>query len=421
MINSIGSASSAMAAGSATAVRARARPTAADPSVNGSERASISRKDRASGRPEERLIAIRMQRSAINVQTRTPTRTASQSRWPTPGEESATAAWATSARDPERANWATLKASFMPRCRRCTTRLSPVPSTWALTTWAGAARHMPAASTRSLREKVCESRSRCTCTTRASLTAKARTQAGQGMAGTAAGPGRGATTTANNATAAAATPAASSQIRWEVVNRSRERAPFAIVVTSSGPVRAGPGHARPGHAGPGHARPAHARPAHARPAHARPGHARPAHPGPGHAGPAHPGPVGPVAQAGRPRADVERPPADVDLTADLPGAHSHVHRPACELQRTQTRRHREPLHGVRGGCRPGLGQVDQTGALLRRGGVRDRVRGPHQQCLDLVRGGGRPLLDPQGSRTGDHRGGLGGTATAEQPVTDPGL
>src|SRR5919202_1644631 len=402
MINSIGSASSAMAAGSVTAVRARTRPTAADPRVNGRERASISRKDRASGRPEEKLIASRMQRSAVNVQTRTPTRTASQSRWPTPGEGSATAAWATSARDPERANWATLKASFMPRCRRCTTRLSPVPSTWALTTWAGAARHMPAASTRSLREKVCESRSRCTWTTRASLTAKARTHAGQGMAGTAAGPGRGATTTANNATSAAATPAASSQIRWEVVNRSRARAPFAIVVTSSGPVRAGPGHARPAHPGPGHARPRHARPGHARPGHAGPahpgpGHARPRHARPAHPGPGHARPVGAVAQAARPRADVERPAADVDLTADLPGAHRHVHRPACELQRTQTRRHREPLHGVRGGCRPGLGQVDQTGALLRRGGVRDRVRGPHQQRLDLVRGGGRPLLDQQGS------------------------
>src|SRR4051794_41054123 len=129
----------------------------------------------------------------------------------------------------------------------------------------------PAASTRSLIEKVCESFLTWTCTGKASAAAKAAAQSTHGRFRAVGPPGSGRTTMTNSATATAASAVVISMIRWGTLSRNAREAvpetPFVIVVTSlwgqdrSGPVRAGPAHAGPAHTGPADAGPGHAGPA----------------------------------------------------------------------------------------------------------------------------------------------------------------
>src|SRR3954464_2559419 len=94
----------------------------------------------------------------------------------------------------------------------------------------------PAASTRSLTEKVCESFLTWTCTGNASLIAKATAQSTHGRFRAVGAPGSGRTTMTNSATATAASAAVIIMIRWGTLSRiAREAvpaAPFVIVVTS---------------------------------------------------------------------------------------------------------------------------------------------------------------------------------------------
>src|SRR3712207_8152069 len=87
-MRTLGSASRARAAGSVAADRARTRPTAAEPRVNGRERASISTRGARIARPSDRLMTAKMHRSATTVLPRMAIRAASQSHIPTPGPES---------------------------------------------------------------------------------------------------------------------------------------------------------------------------------------------------------------------------------------------------------------------------------------------------------------------------------------------
>jgi hypothetical protein len=206
----VGRASSASAAGSLTAERARTRPTAAEPRVNGRDRASISSSGARWARPSERLMTAKMQRSATTVMTRTATRAASQSHSPTGPVRNAKSAVAT---DAPSAEIVTLNASLMPRCLRCTTRVMAKPRTAAPTSSCGVARSRPAASTRSPIENVCASRCHWTCTTSASLRTNAAAQSTHGRVRAVGAPGSGRTTTTNSATATAATEAVSSMIR----------------------------------------------------------------------------------------------------------------------------------------------------------------------------------------------------------------
>src|SRR3954470_5455117 len=159
----------------------------------------------------------------------------------------------------------------------------------------------PAASTRSLIEKVCESFLTWTCTGKASAAAKATAQSTHGRFRAVGAPGSGRTTMTNSTTATAVSAAVIIMIRWGTLSRSAREAvpaaPFVIVVTSSGiqdrsgPVRAGPAHAGPADTGPADTGPAHAGPADTGPAHAGPADTGPADTGPAHAGPAHAGPA----------------------------------------------------------------------------------------------------------------------------------
>src|SRR3954470_12787353 len=108
----------------------------------------------------------------------------------------------------------------------------------------------PAASTRSLTEKVWESFLTWTWTGKASLIAKAAAQSTHGRVRAVGAPGSRWTTTTNSATATAARAVVISRIRWGTSSWNARGAvpgaPFVIVVTSSvgfgpsGPVDAGP-------------------------------------------------------------------------------------------------------------------------------------------------------------------------------------
>src|SRR3954467_11538006 len=94
----------------------------------------------------------------------------------------------------------------------------------------------PAASTRSLIEKVCESFLTWTCTGKASAAAKAAAQSTHGRFRALGPPGSGWTTMTNSATATAARAVVISMIRWGTLSRNARGAvpgaPFVIVVTS---------------------------------------------------------------------------------------------------------------------------------------------------------------------------------------------
>src|SRR6185312_6793181 len=98
-------------------------------------------------------------------------------------------------------------------------------------------RTRPAASTRSLIEKVCESFLTWTCTGKASAAAKAAAQSNHGRFRAVGAPESGWTTMTNSATATAASAVVISMIRWGTLSRSARGAvpgaPFVIVVTSS--------------------------------------------------------------------------------------------------------------------------------------------------------------------------------------------
>ena len=144
------------------------------------------------------------------------------------------------ARQPLRAYWARLKASLRPNWRRCSTRASPAPATCAVISAAGSTRYSPATSTRSVREKECESRCSWMCTTSSSPAAKAATHTGQGRVSgprrTAGGPR---TTATYSAAAAAATTATSRPMRRLVDSHgraSRQQLPAASPTSRSPPV-----------------------------------------------------------------------------------------------------------------------------------------------------------------------------------------
>src|SRR3954470_11871948 len=291
----VGSASSARAAGSLTTVRATTRPIPAEPSAKGTDRPSSSPSCRTSARPSRMIMMPKMAASAVSVAARTATSAASQSSslpstcdrlWNTP---SATL-------DPS-AYSATLNTSLMPVWRRCSRSAAPAPSAIAVTSCTGVARNRPTASTRSPMEKLWASRFHCQWTTSTSPAAKAAAQSTHGRFRAVGAPVSERTTMTNSATAATATVAVSSMIRWDGVSRPKilctALTPFVIVVITSRPVRAGPGDARPGHAGPGHAGPGDPGPGDPGPGHAGPGHPGPGDPGPGDAGPGDPGPGDP--------------------------------------------------------------------------------------------------------------------------------
>src|SRR4051812_1732451 len=288
----VGSASSARAAGSLTTVRATTRPIPAEPSANGTDRPSSSASCRTSARPSRMIMMPKMAASAVRVAARTATSAASQSRSlpSTPDRP-----WKTiSATLEPRAYSAMLKTSFTPVWRRCRSSAAPAPSAIAVTSWTGVARNRPTASTRSPMEKLWASRFHCQCTTSTSPAAKAAAQSTHGRFRAVGAPVSERTTMTNSATAATATVAVSSMIRWDGVNRPKilctALTPFVIVVITSRPVRAGPGDARPGHAGPGDPGPRDAGPGHAGPGDPGPRDAGPGHAGPGDPGPRDPGP-----------------------------------------------------------------------------------------------------------------------------------
>src|SRR3954469_8315496 len=109
-------------------------------------------------------------------------------------------------------------------------RAAATPTTWATTRWLGVVRTRPAASTRSLTEKVCESFLTWTWTGNASLIAKATAHTTHGRDTAGGGAGRGETavggsgsgwrTTANSAVATAARAAVKSMIFWATPSRT---------------------------------------------------------------------------------------------------------------------------------------------------------------------------------------------------------
>src|SRR3954452_16445169 len=449
-MRSVGSPRSASAAGSVAPVRATTSPMPAEPRANGTDSPSSSPSCRTSTRLSRMVMMPKMHRSAVRVDVRTPASAASQVN---PSPSPADRAWKTTTERTAPSPYsARLKRSFSPDCRRCRTRAAPAPTTSAVTRWPGAARRRAAASTRSPMEKLWASCFHCQWTTNTSPRAKAAAQSTHGRFRAVGAPGSTRTTMTNSVTAAAATVAVSSMMRWDGVSRPTRlctaSTPLVIVVISSGPVRAGPGdagpgdagpgHAGPGHAGPGHAGPGHAGPGHAGPGHAGPGHPGPGHPGPGHPGPGHPGPghagpghagpghagprdavpVGLVPGAGRPPGRIPPVAAHVLLAGDGLAVHVDVHRPTSELEGTEAGGHGPGLHGVRRGvgdtCSP---EVDRAVALGDRRSARQLLGGARQQGLHLVRREIRALREQQRRGAGDDRSRLRRAGAAEEPLT----
>jgi hypothetical protein len=164
-----------------------------------------------STRPSDRLITAKMQQLAVAVDSRIATSAANQAQALSDDPDRTPNTMV--ARQLPRAYCATLKASLRPRWRRCSSSVAPAPSTCASTRWLGVARHSPAARTRSLTEKVCDSRFHCTCTGKASHAAKVAAQSTHGSVTAVGTPGSVRTTMTNSATAAAATVAVNSMIR----------------------------------------------------------------------------------------------------------------------------------------------------------------------------------------------------------------
>src|SRR3954453_1550847 len=424
-MRSVGSPRSASAAGSVAPVRATTSPMPAEPRANGTDSPSSCPSCRRSTRFSRMVMMPKMHRSAVKVDVRTPASAASQVN---PSPSPVDRAWKTTTERPAPSPYsARLNRSFSPVCRRCRTRAAPAPTTSAVTRWPGAARRRAAASTRSPMENLWASCFHCQWTTNTSPRAKAAAQSTHGRFRAVGAPGSTRTTMTNSVTAAAATVAVSSMIRWDGGSRPTRLCPpptpLVIVVISSGPVRAGPGDAGPGDAGPGHAGPGHAGPGHPGPGHPGPGHPGPGHPGPGHPGPGHAGPrdavpVGLVPGAGRPPGRIPPVAAHVLLAGDGLAVHVDVHRPTSELEGTEAGGHGPGLHGVRRGvgdtCSP---EVDRAVALGDRRSARQLLGGARQQGLHLVRREIRALREQQRRGAGDDRSRLRRAGAAEEPLT----
>src|SRR3954463_14694732 len=434
-MRSVGSPRSASAAGSVAPVRATTSPMPAEPRANGTDSPSSSPSCRTSTRLSRMVMMPKMHRSAVRVDVRTPASAASQVN---PSPSPVDRAWKTTTERPAPSPYsARLKRSFSPDCRRCRTRAAPAPTTSAVSRWPGAARRRAAASTRSPMEKLWASCFHCQWTTNTSPRAKAAAQSTHGRFRAVGARGSTRTTMTNSVTAAAATVAVSSMIRWDGVSRPTRlctaSTPLVIVVISSGPVRAGPGDAGPGHAGPGHAGPGHAGPGHAGPGHPGPGHPGPGHPGPGHPGPGHAGPghagpghagprdavpVGLVPGAGRPPGRIPPVAAHVLLAGDGLAVHVDVHRPTSELEGTEAGGHGPLLHGVRRGASDASsGEVDRAVALGSGVSLRQLPGSARQQSLHLVRREIRALREQQRRGAGDDRSRLRRAGAAEEPLT----
>src|SRR3954454_5694584 len=212
MIRVVGSASRASAAASSTAVRATTSPTAAAATAAGTPILHIETNVSGSTRPCEMLMTAKMQALPTTVADTTATSAASHDQLPDSGALSSE--YTVAATPPVSANRAALKASLRPRCLRCRNRAAATPTTCATTTSPGEVRTRPAASTRSLTEKVCESFLTWTWTGNASLIAKATAHTTHGRDTAVGGAGSGWTTTANSAVATAARAAVRSMIFW---------------------------------------------------------------------------------------------------------------------------------------------------------------------------------------------------------------
>src|SRR4051812_31514824 len=163
-----------------------------------------------------------------------------------------------------------------------------MPPACAVTRWPGWASTRPAASTRSLIEKVCESFLTWTCTGNASLIAKAAAQSTHGRFRAVGAPGSGRTTMTNSATATAASAVVISMIRWGTLSRNARGAvpgaPFVIVVTSlwgqnrqaqSEPDQVTPDHVTPDQVTPDQVTPDHVTPDQVTPDQVTPDHVTP--------------------------------------------------------------------------------------------------------------------------------------------------
>src|SRR3954453_4531412 len=271
-------------------------------------------------------------------------------------------------------------------------------------------------------EKLCASRFHCQWTTSTSPRAKAAAQSTHGRFRAVGAPGSTRTTMTNSATAAAATVAVSSMIRWDGVSPPTRlctaSTPLVIVVISSGPVRAGPGHAGPGHAGPGDPGPRDAGPRDAGPGDPGPRDAGPRDAGPGEPGPRDAVPVGLVPGPGRPLGCIPPVTAHVLLAGDGLTVHVDVHRPTRELERAEAGGHGPLLDGVRRGAGDASsGEVDRAVALGGGVSLRQLPGGARQQSLHLVRRQVRTLREQQRRGAGDDRSRLRRAGAAEEPLT----
>src|SRR3954447_5901229 len=168
-----------------------------------------------------------------------------------------------------------------------------MPPACAVTRWPGWASTRPAASTRSLTEKVCESFLTWTCTGNASLIAKAAAQSTHGRFRAVGAPGSGRTTMTNSATATAASAVVISMIRWGTLSRNARGAvpgePFVIVVTclwvQDRQAQSFPDHVTPDHVTPDQVTPDHVTPDQVTPDHVTPDQVTPDHVTPDHVTP----------------------------------------------------------------------------------------------------------------------------------------
>ncbi len=95
--------------------------------------------------------------------------------------------------------------------------------------------------------------------------------------------------------------------------------------------------------------------------------------------------------------------------------------PACSLQGAGAGAGLPVLGAPWGRRGQGGPEVDDSAALADGGDPRYREGGVHEERLHLIGGGAGPLVENQGSRTGNHRRRLRSAAAEEEPLSDPGL
>jgi hypothetical protein len=187
-----------------------------------------------------------------------------------------------------------------------------------------------------------------------------------------------------------------------------------------------PDHMRPAQDELDHMRPDHIRPAqdaldHMRPDHSWPDHMRPAQLPPDHVRPDQPPPdhMRPVRRwLARAAVLTAAPVTSVSPRSSTPSARCGVPR-GC-LQGPDPGGGVVALLGRGSGRREGLGQVDHALALAFGLDHRQRRRRGGEQLLELIRGDRRALLQNQGGRPRDDRGGLAGPRAAEVVLTHLG-